>query len=42
MLEDDQYISPEDMFLFKIVDTAEQAASEIFDFYSKYTISPNF
>ena len=42
MLEDDQYISPEDMFLFKIVDTADEAASEIFDFYSKYTISPNF
>lgn len=42
MLEDDKYISPEDIFLFKIVDTADEAASEIFDFYSKYTISPNF
>ncbi|MES2617199.1 MAG: TIGR00730 family Rossman fold protein [Bacteroidota bacterium] len=42
MLEDDRYISPEDLFLFKVVDTAEEAASEIFDFYSKYTISPNF
>ncbi len=42
MMEDDQYISSEDLFLFKIVDTADEAASEIFDFYSKYTISPNF
>lgn len=42
MLEDDRYISPEDLFLFRVVDTADEAVSEIFDFYSKYSISPNF
>lgn len=42
MLEDNQYISPEDQFLFKIVDTADEAVDEIIEFYSKYTISPNF
>ncbi len=42
MLEDSQYISPEDQFLFKIVDTADEAVDEIIEFYSKYTISPNF
>ena len=36
------YISPEDMDLFKIVDTADEAVNEIFDFYSKYSLSLNF
>lgn len=42
MITDNQYISPEDQFLFKIVDTADEAVDEIIEFYSKYTISPNF
>ena len=42
MLEEDSYISPEDLKLFKIVDTAEEAVNEIFDFYSKYSLSLNF
>jgi predicted Rossmann-fold nucleotide-binding protein len=41
MLEE-AYISPEDMDLFKIVDTADEAVNEIFDFYSKYSLSLNF
>ena len=41
MLEE-AYISPEDMDLFKIVDTADDADNEIFDFYSKYSLSLNF
>lgn len=42
MLDKEKNISPEDMFLFKVVDTADEAAEVIFDFYSQYTISPNF
>ncbi len=35
-------ISPTDMELFKIVDTTEEAVKHINDFYSKYTLKPNF
>lgn len=42
MLEKEGNISPEDMFLFKLVDTAEEAVDEIFNFYSKYSMSLNF
>ena len=35
-------ISPEDMDLFQIVDTAEDAVAVIDNFYSKYILSPNF
>ena len=35
-------ISPEDMDLFKIVDTADEAVGVINEFYSKYLLSPNF
>lgn len=42
MLESENNISPEDMLLFKLVDTAEEAVNEIFDFYSKYSMSLNF
>jgi len=42
MLEEEAYISPDDMDLFKIVDTADDAVNEIFDFYSKYSLSINF
>ena len=42
MLHDEQNISPEDMELFKVVDTAEDAVETIDKFYSKYLLSPNF
>ena len=36
------YISPVDMDLFGIVDTAEEAVKYIISFYSKHTLKPNF
>ena len=41
MLEE-KNISPEDLDLFKIVDTATEAVKHIDDFYSKYILKPNF
>ncbi len=35
-------INEEDMFLFKLVDTADEAVAYIDDFYSKYLLRPNF
>ena len=35
-------ISPEDMDLFTIVDTADEVVKIVDDFYSKYTLKPNF
>ena len=35
-------ISPEDMDLFTLVDSAEEAVDVINKFYSKYLLSPNF
>lgn len=42
MLEMEKNISPQDLNLFKIVDTADDAVRIIIDFYSRYTIKPNF
>lgn len=42
LLEKEKTISPEDMYLFKLVDSAEEAVDEIFDFYSKYHMTINF
>lgn len=42
MLERENNISQEDLVLFKLVDTADQAVEEIFDFYSRYSMSLNF
>lgn len=42
VLEMENYISPEDMFLFSVVDSPEEVAEVIFDFYTKYTLQPNF
>jgi uncharacterized protein (TIGR00730 family) len=42
LLEQNNYISPEDMFLFHLVDSPEEAAEIIFDFYTKFTLKPNF
>ncbi len=35
-------IAPEDMRLFRVVDTAEEAVGHIERFYAKYNIKPNF
>lgn len=42
MLEKEGNISPKDLDLVKIVDTKEEAVQIIDDFYSKYTLRPNF
>lgn len=42
MLETEKNISPEDLNLFRLVDTAEEAAEHIFRFYEKYVLKPNF
>ena len=42
MLEDEENISKEDLDLFILVDTAEEAVEHINQFYSKYMLSPNF
>jgi len=42
MLEKEHNVSPDDMYLFKVVDTPDEAVNEIFDFYSKYSMSLNF
>lgn len=36
------YISPEDLKLYRVVDTAEDATEHIFRFYDKYLLKPNF
>lgn len=36
------YISSEDLKLFRVVDTAEEAVEHIFRFYDKYLLKPNF
>jgi uncharacterized protein (TIGR00730 family) len=42
MLESEHNISAEDLDLFSVVDTAEEAVEIIDTFYSKYMLSPNF
>jgi len=39
---EEQNISPEDMDLFTLVETADEAVEVINKFYSKYLLSPNF
>jgi uncharacterized protein (TIGR00730 family) len=41
-LVEEKNISPEDLDLIKIVDTAEDAVNEINNFYRKYMLTPNF
>lgn len=38
----DGYISPEDMDFFQVVDTSDDVIKIINEFYSKYTLKPNF
>ena len=42
MLEKEKNINAEDLNLFRLVDTAEDAAQHIFRFYDKYVLKPNF
>ena len=42
MLGQENNISPEDMYLFKVVDTAEEAVAIVDDFYSRHMMQPNF
>jgi len=42
VLADKKNISPEDMNLFTLVNTADEAVGVINSFYSKYLLSPNF
>ena len=42
VLLENKNISPEDMDLFIMVDTAEEAVAAINDFYRKYALKPNF
>lgn len=42
MLEKEKNISPVDMFLFKVVDTADDAVNYILDYYADMSIRPNF
>lgn len=42
VLAEEKYIHAEDLDLVKIVDTADEAVSEIRNFYSKYLLKPNF
>jgi hypothetical protein len=38
----EQKISPQDMEIFQLVDTAAEAVSVIEEFYKKYALKPNF
>ena len=42
MLGEEKNISPEDLDLFNIVETPEEAVEIIEEFYRKYTLKPNF
>lgn len=42
LLEKENNINAEDLFLFSIVDSPQDAVKAIDDFYSKYLLSPNF
>ncbi|RYE21062.1 MAG: TIGR00730 family Rossman fold protein, partial [Sphingobacteriaceae bacterium] len=42
MLGQEKNISPEDLNLYRVVDTADEAVEHIFRFYNKYVLKPNF
>jgi len=42
MLNEEHNISAEDLHIFRIVDTAEEAVGYIDQFYTRYLLSPNF
>ncbi|MCK9616266.1 MAG: TIGR00730 family Rossman fold protein [Lentimicrobiaceae bacterium] len=41
-LMEEHHINPDDLKIFKLVDTAEEAVQVIEDFYQKYALKPNF
>lgn len=42
LLEEHQNISPDDLHLFKVVDTADEVIEVLNNFYKKYNLAPNF
>lgn len=42
VISDQQYVSPEDLELFHLVDTANEAVDVILSFYENYSMKPNF
>ena len=42
LLEKEKNISPDDLFLFTVVDTADEVVEYIDEFYKKYLLKPNF
>ncbi|MDZ4667562.1 MAG: TIGR00730 family Rossman fold protein [bacterium] len=42
MCEKEKNVNPDDMFLFKLVDTADDAVNYILDYYADMSIRPNF
>lgn len=42
MMEEEKNINPEDLNLFRVVDTPEEAVEHINNFYAKYRLKPNF
>lgn len=42
VLQEEHNINPEDLNLFHLTDTADEAVKIITDFYSKYMLKPNF
>lgn len=42
VLQRENNVSPEDLDLFKLVDTADEAVKVIVDFYARYMLKPNF
>jgi uncharacterized protein (TIGR00730 family) len=42
MLEEESNVTPDDLKLFSLVDTADEAVEIIDAFYNKYLLSPNF
>ena len=42
MLEEESNINPDDLELFKLVDTPEEVVEYILDFYARHKLEPNF
>jgi predicted Rossmann-fold nucleotide-binding protein len=42
MLKQEHAINKDDLNLYRLVDTAEEATGHIFKFYEKYVLKPNF
>lgn len=42
LVEEGKFVSPEDLDIFSVVDTADECVQAIVEFYSKYLLKPNF